>query len=124
MFGIKIVSEREYRRLVKNDNEWSQEKSELTKELHQSVNDCESLREQLNEKMKEVNKLREQNNNLQREAKSLREFKRDTLEAMGHIDLAGFQLQCCTKKCKHCENEQHDCKKYEFGKHQYCVIPK
>jgi hypothetical protein len=72
----------------------------------------------------EVNKLQEQNNNYLREVKSLREFKRDTLEAMGQIDLAGFQLSYCTKKCKHCEHKQKDCKKYEFGTHQYCVIHK
>jgi len=124
MFGIKIISEKAYDKMVQLVERHTRSHNATEDQIDQLKADCESLREQLNEKMKEVNKLREQNNNLQREAKSLREFKRDTLEAMGHIDLAGFQLQCCTKKCKHCENEQHDCKKYEFGKHQYCVIPK
>ena len=124
MFGFKIISEKEYARLLGRILELSGESSVKNEDVEKLKNDCESLRQQLNDKIKEVNKLREKNNNYLHEVKSLREFKRDTLDAMGHIDLAGFQLQYCTKKCKHCENEQHDCKKYEFGKHQYCVIPK
>ena len=124
MFGIKIISEKAYDKMVQLVERHTRSHKVTEDQIDQLKADCESLREQLNEKMKEVNKLREQNNNLQREAKSLREFKRDTLEAMGQIDLAGFQLSVCTKKCKHCENEGTDCKKYEFGKHQYCVIPK
>ena len=124
MFGIKVIKESEYNNLKEVAHRHYEAHKKEQAVYEQEKKDCESLRRQLNDKIKEVNKLREQNNNLQREVKSLREFKRDTLDAMGHIDLAGFQLQHCTKKCKHCENEQHDCKKYEFGKHQYCVIPK
>ena len=124
MFGIKIISERDYYLMCSLTHDAKELDENRVRKINSLSEDCDSLRNQLNEKMKEVNKLREQNNNYLREVKSLREFKRDTLEAMGHIDLAGFQLQHCTKKCKHCENEQHECKKYEFGKHQYCVIPK
>jgi thiamine kinase-like enzyme len=124
MFGVKIISESEYNNLkgVANRHYEAHKKEQAVYE--QTKKDCESLRQQLSDKMQEVNKLREQNNNYLREVKSLREFRRDTLEAMGQIDLAGFQLSYCTKKCKHCDNEQHDCKKYQFGNHQYCVIPK
>lgn len=124
MFGIKIISEREYNEL-KARIEHQKKSVELTQNLYlKEKGDCESLREQLNDKMQEVNKLQERNGKLQRENKSLREFRRDTLEAMGQIDLAGFQLSYCTKKCDRCDNEQHDCQKYEFGSHHYCVIPK
>lgn len=124
MFGIKIIKESEYNDLIQCAQRHYEAHKKECVAYERTKKDCASLREQLNEKMKEVNKLREQNNNLQREVKSLREFRRDTLEVMGQIDLAGFQLSYCTKKCKNCEHEQKDCKKYEFGTHQYCVIPK
>jgi cell division protein FtsB len=124
MFGIKIISEREYNHLIFVKANFDGTCDALREKISKETDDNYSLRRQLEEKMHEVNKLREQNSNYLREVKSLREFRRDTLEAMGKIDLAGFQLSYCTKKCKHCDNEQHDCKKYEFGKHQYCVIPK
>lgn len=124
MFGIKIISKSEYMELKQVATRHYEAHQKERAVYDTIVKDCESLREQLNEKIKEVFKLRDQNNNYLREVKSLREFRRDTLEAMRQIDLAGFQLSYCTKKCKHCEHEQKDCKKYEFGKHQYCVIPK
>ena len=124
MFGIKIIKESEYNDLKEVANRHYEAHKKEQKVYKQAQKDCESLRHQLNDKMKENNKLHDQNNNYLREVKSLREFKRDTLEAMGQIDLAGFRLSYCTKKCKHCENEQQDCRKYQFGNHQYCVIPK
>ena len=124
MFGFKIISEKEYARLLGRILELSGESSVKNEDVEKLKNDCESLRQQLNDKIKEVNKLREQNNNYLREVKSLREFRRDTLEAMGQIDLAGFQLSYCTKKCSKCANRERDCKKYQFGTHEYCVIPK
>ena len=124
MFGIKIISEKAYDKMVQLVERHTRSHKVTEDQIDQLKADCESLRKQLSDKMQEVNKLQEQNNNYLREVKSLREFKRDTLEAMGQIDLAGFQLSYCTKKCKHCDNEGHDCKKYQFGNHQYCVIPK
>jgi chromosome segregation ATPase len=124
MFGKIIISESEYNELTRIKKEAEERIQNVIDGRKKIERDCASLREQLSDKMQEVNKLREQNNNYLREVKSLREFRRDTLEAMGQIDLAGFQLSYCTKKCKHCDNEQHDCKKYQFGNHQYCVIPK
>ena len=124
MFGIKTVKESEYNELILIKKEFERRIAEVVADLKKEKKDCESLREQNGNLRMEVNKLKEQNNNYLREVKSLREFRRDTLEAMGQIDLAGFQLSYCTKKCKHCEHEQKDCKKYEFGTHQYCVIPK
>ena len=124
MFGIKIISEREY-------NELTRIKGEAYKRIHDVIDgrkkieaDCESLREQNGNLRMEVNKLQEQNNNYLREVKSLREFRRDTLEAMGQIDLAGFRLSYCTKKCEHCTSKHTDCRKYKSGSHEYCVIPK
>ena len=124
MFGVKIITKSEYNYLMQCAQRHYEAHKKECVAYERTKKDCESLRKQLSDKMQEVNKLREQNNNYLREVKSLREFRRDTLEAMGQIDLAGFQLSYCTKKCKHCDNEQHDCKKYQFGNHQYCVIPK
>lgn len=124
MFGIKIISKSEYEFLLSEAAKVTSDKAVGVAEYEKLEKDCESLREQLNEKIKEAAKLYDQNNTLQREVKSLREFRRDTLEAMGQIDLAGFRLSYCTKKCSKCENEGLGCKKYQFGKHQYCVIPK
>jgi len=128
MFGIKIISKSEYEFLLEeaskvtnNDNQVEYKKLEA---------DCKSLREQLNEKIKKVKELEEElsisgsDSKLKSEVRSLREFKRDTLEAMGQIDLAGFRLSYCTKKCSKCANRERDCKKYQFGTHEYCVIPK
>ena len=124
MFGIKIISKSEYMELKQVATRHYEAHQKERAVYETTVKDCESLRKQLNEKIKEAAKLYDQNNTLQREVKSLREFKRDTLEAMGQIDLAGFRLSYCTKKCSKCANRERDCKKYEFGKHQYCVIPK
>lgn len=131
MFGIKIIKESEYNELILIKKEFERRIDVVVADLKKEKKDCESLREQNGELRKKLNKFERELmknvdvvKNLQREVKSLREFKRDTLEAMGQIDLAGFRLSYCTKKCKNCEHEQKDCKKYEFGTHQYCVIPK
>ena len=124
MFGIKIITKSEYWRMLELIGDKTLSQNEANTNIEKLKKECESLREQNGNLRMEVNKLQEQNNNYLREVKSLREFRRDTLEAMGQIDLAGFRLSYCTKKCKNCEHEQKDCKKYEFGTHQYCVIPK
>ena len=125
MFGIiKILWKSEYLEMKKIYDTYQEYSSEKESEIERLESDLRSLREQNGNLRMEVNKLQEQNNNYLREVKSLREFRRDTLEAMGQIDLAGFRLSYCTKKCKNCEHEQKDCKKYEFGTHQYCVIHK
>lgn len=124
MFGIKIIKDGEYNKMKNIYDTYQEYSEEKETEIRRLEKDCESLRQQLNDKMKEVNKLQDLNTRLKSQNNSLSMFKRDTLEAMANIDIAGFQFQYCTKKCKHCKNEKPDCKKYEFGKHQFCVIPK
>jgi len=127
MFGLKIIKESEYNDLKEVSRNYEAHKKEQ-ENYEQTKKDCKSLREQNSELRKKIQELEinmhGSDKKLKAEVKSLREFKRDTLEAMGQIDLAGFRLQYCTKKCKHCENVQADCKKYQFGSHEYCVIPK
>ena len=130
MFGFKIIRESEYNDLKEVANRHYEAHKKERAEYEKTKKDCKSLREQLNEKIKENKKLEEtiaisgSEGKLKAEVRSLREFKRDTLEAMGQIDLAGFRLSYCTKKCSKCENEGLGCKKYQFGTHEYCVIPK
>jgi hypothetical protein len=130
MFGIKIISKSEYEFLLSEAAKVTSNNAVSIADYEKLKEDCKSLREQLNEKIKENKKLEEtiaisgSEGKLKAEVRSLREFKRDTLEAMGQIDLAGFRLSYCTKKCSKCENQGLDCKKYQFGTHEYCVIPK
>lgn len=130
MFGIKIISKSEYEFLLSEAAKVTSNNAVSIADYEKLKEDCKSLREQLNEKIKENKKLEEtiaisgSEGKLKAEVRSLREFKRDTLEALGQIDIAGFHLAYCTKKCKHCEHAQSDCKKYQFGTHEYCVIPK
>ena len=130
MFGIKIISKSEYEFLLSEAAKVTSNNAVSIADYKKLKEDCKSLREQLNEKIKENKKLEEtiaisgSEGKLKAEVRSLREFKRDTLEAMGQIDLAGFRLSYCTKKCSKCENEGLGCKKYQFGTHEYCVIPK
>ena len=130
MFGIKIISKSEYEFLLSEAAKVTSNNAVSIADYEKLKEDCKSLREQLNEKIKENKKLEEtiaisgSEGKLKAEVRSLREFKRDTLEALGQIDIAGFHLAYCTKKCKHCEHAQSDCKKYQFGAHEYCVIPK
>lgn len=124
MFGFKIVKESEYNDLARI-KKVAEDELNTTLEAYKKIDtDCDLLRQQNGNLREENNKLREEITGLKREVKSLREFRRDTLEAMASIDLAGFRLSYCTKKCKNCNDEKRDCKKYEFGRHQYCVIPK
>ena len=112
MFGIKIISEKEYKRLIDSDNSWGD-----GIRMERLRNYCVSLRQQLNDQMNECRKLKDANDNL-------REFKRDTLEALSNIDLGSFRLKVCVSKCDTCDNEPSDCHKYIFGSHTFCVIPK
>lgn len=125
MFGIKIISSSRYNDLLEIA---SQAKSDTPSEteldtLIKLESDCESLRQQNGELREKYNKMIEENNSLKREVKSLIQFKRDTLEAMGKIDIAGFRLSVCKHKCKHCKHEQPECCKYTFGNHEFCIIP-
>lgn len=120
MFGIKIIKEREYNKRI------STLRDAVINEMESRFKyqaDCESLRKQLNDKMMEINELLSQRHNLERKVYDLREFKRDTLEALGQIDLAGLRLSICNIKCEDCDHEQHECKKFTFGSHLYCVTP-
>ena len=130
MFRFKIISKSEYEFLLSEAAKVTSNNAVSIADYKKLKEDCKSLREQLNEKIKENKKLEEtmaisgSEGKLKAEVKSLREFKRDTLEAMGQIDIAGFHLQYCTKKCGKCKLEGTNCKKYQFGTHEYCVIPK
>ena len=124
MFGFKIVSESEYNRLTRITKEAEKRIQDAIDGRKKIESDCDSLRQQNSDLRVENYKLRDQSNKYLREVKSLREFRRDTLAALDQINLAGFRLEYCTKKCMHCKQEQPDCRKYEFGRHQYCVTPK
>ena len=117
MFGIKIISEREYKKLTDYNNSWGREHQESGKQIERLRSDCDSLRQQLNDQMNECRKLKDAND-------SLREFKRDTIAALANIDLGSFRLKVCVSKCDHCKHEPTDCRKYIFGSHTFCVIPK
>ena len=126
MFGIKIISTSRYNELLEiasqaKSNEPTETELDTLVKLE---SDCESLRQQNGELREKYNKLIEENNSLKREVKSLVQFKRDTLEAMSNIDIAGFRLSVCKHKCKHCDHEQPECRKYSFGKHEFCITPK
>lgn len=96
--------------LEKNDKEWSN--------LHERrVADLNSLRKQNRELRMANNRLTERNNDLEA-------FKRDTLQALGNLDLGSFCLKLCTSKCDICNKEQSDCEKYTFGDLTFCKVPK
>ena len=117
MFGIKIISEREYTSLKNFKETHRVQIINALSQRDQYENDCDSLRQQLNDQMAECRKLKDAND-------KLREFKRDTLEALANIDLGSFRLKVCGSKCDTCDNEPTDCHKYIFGSHTFCVIPK
>ena len=64
MFGIKIISARRYRHLVRIEKNFEQEKQELLNQLDRIEKDLDSLREQLSEKMMENNRLQEEFRNI------------------------------------------------------------
>lgn len=117
MFGIKIISERKYQYLCDELSKRDEDVNALIAQHKREKEDCDSLRQQLNDQIKECRKLKDANN-------SLHDFKRDTLEALANIDLGSFRLQVCKSKCDTCDHEPTDCKKYTFGSHTFCVIPK
>jgi len=124
MFGKIIISESEYIKMKEIYDTYKEYSEEKESEIKCLKSDLDSLRQQNSDLRKEINKLRDFNNRLKSQNKSLSEFRRDTLEAMGQVDLAGFRLSYCTKKCEHCTSKHTDCRKYKFGSHEYCVIPK
>lgn len=107
MFGFKIIKKREYDILLRAEKEADEMVQHVVADKKKVENDCASLRQQLNDKMKEVKKLTQ--------------FKKDTMEAMANIDLAGFHLTISSNKCTGCDHESPDCRKYEFGKHTFCL---
>ena len=117
MFGIKIISEKEYNELKANAKAFLLYHPGTVDQVESLSKDINSLRQQLNNQMAECCKLEDANDNL-------RQFKRDTLEALANIDLGSFRLKVCVSKCDKCDKEPTDCKKYTFGDHTFCVIPK
>lgn len=108
MFGIKIISDREYRRMEGEIRTLYSSIEPLRMENKKLGKDLESLRDQLNDSIKEVQKLRQ--------------FKRDTLEALSDIDLGDVRIKLCSQKCDKCGEESKDCSKYEYGEHAFCVF--
>lgn len=138
MFGIKIISEKKHNELIGeiedltvklNDAIAKRQGRESTiDQLFQQLADETDKNENLNQKVikferdfadfnKRIAKLTAKN-------EELKAFKRDVLEALGGIDLGDFRLSVCNKKCDTCDKEPTDCKKYTFGDHTFCVIPK
>lgn len=138
MFGIKIISEKKHNELIGeiedltvklNDAIAKRQGRESTiDQLFQQLANETDKNENLNQKVikferdfadfnKRIAKLAAKN-------EELKAFKRDVLEALGGIDLGDFRLSVCNKKCDTCDKEPTDCKKYTFGDHTFCVIPK
>ena len=117
MFGIKIISERKFFQMKNLIERHDKAQSEKDREIERINKDLESLRQQLNDKMKECRKLQQVN-------EELRKFKYDTLKVLDNIDLGSFRLKVCVSKCDTCEHEPSSCRKYSFGSHTFCVIPK
>ena len=107
MFGFKIISEKEYLRMLELVERHTSSHNATSKQIDNLKSDLESLRSQLNEKIAKIKKLEKTN-------EKLREFKRDTLEALSDIDLEGFRLSINKTKCENCKEEQEDCKKLSF----------
>ena len=117
MFGIKIISEREYNELKANAKAFLFYHPGTVEQVESLSKDINSLRQQLNDQMKECRKLQQVN-------EELRKFKYDTLKVLDNIDLGSFRLKVCDSKCDTCEHEPSSCRKYSFGSHTFCVIPK
>lgn len=117
MFGIKIISKKEFEHMQKLVERHTSTSNETRMQIDRLKSDCASLRQQLNNQMAECRKLEDANDNL-------RQFRRDTLEALANIDLGSFRLKVCVSKCDQCKHELTDCCKYTFGSHSFCVIQK
>lgn len=120
MFGIKIISEKEYvkmQELVESNNVTRNQLSIMR-------NERDFIDNQLKNLQYEYDHLKDRFKKLESEANHLRAFKRDTLEALANIDLGSFRIQVCESKCDTCDKEPTDCHKYTFGSHSFCVIPK
>ena len=117
MFGIKIIKEYDYQKMYRRVAQAESALEEVCKKNERLKSDCDSLRQQLNDEMAKCRKLKQSND-------ALRQFKRDTLEAMASINFGSFRVEVCKSKCDTCDNEPSDCRKYTFGKHAFCLIPK
>ena len=110
MLRFRVMPKSKYDSLV-NDRKAAEEKVKLLQDkLERANRDIESLRKQLNERIYDVRRLKQ--------------FKTDTLSALGKIDFAGFCLSICNAKCDCCAEESDDCKKFQFGKHLFCLKKK
>ena len=119
MFGFKLIREDELfslRKRLENAETFLQEESSKIEKLK---SDCQSLRSQ-------NGKLRIKVNQLETENAGLSQFKTDAIDALGSIDLGGFHIgvhNSACNTCNTCKEEHKDCRKYTFGKHDFCVIP-
>ena len=118
---IQLMLEEERKSVLKSIKK---EEVYKTAKYTQMERDITSLRKQNLDLNKEISKLLENKNNSEKELDDLRKFKNDTIMLMENVDLAGLCLSICRQKCKKCDHEQRDCRKYEFGEHKYCVTKK
>ena len=107
MFGIKIIKEDEYNKLVKCQKDFDAITNELREELFQLTKDNASLREQLNKMIMDVQRA-----NLKEDSSSLSKLHK----------------LCIIKNkdylCDKCKFEGLKCKKLEFANQTICVCDK
>lgn len=131
MFGIKIISEKKYVKIQELVERQIKSSNATRTKIENMKFDNECLLNKIRALEKEKMNLRQKHMECEQTIRklkmyniSLRAFKRDTLEALANIDLGSFRLQVCESKCDTCDQEPTDCKKYSFGSHTFCVIPK
>ena len=107
MFGIKILKEFDYNKLMKYQKEFKTLENELKEEINQLTKDNASLREQLNAKMKEIRKL-----NL--------EATTSPFNGLHNI----FVIKNKPYLCDKCKFDDKKCKKLEFANTSICVCEK
>lgn len=127
MFGIKIITEKEYNGLLREIDRLTHQNDGLPKFNVEA--DMNSLREQLNEKIAAIQDLHKKNESLvndnrhlTKENKVLNQFKRDTMDAMGSTkisDMASLKdyviLRTTSYPCDKCYSKVANCKKLIFA---------
>lgn len=100
MFGIKIISEKEYNKLLSIPEKEKQEFEELRKKSESLKKDLQFLREQLNE--------------------AIMHQKKGVLESLNNLHV----LKTESYPCDNCKGESDKCMKLIFANQTVCVIDK